>query len=58
MGASASCDQGRGRRGASTALAPLIALGWLLLRTLHEPALPEAVTSHPHPAEAAAPERA
>ncbi|AQW49985.1 MFS transporter [Streptomyces violaceusniger] len=44
-----------------TALAPLIALpalGWLLLRTLHEPALPEALTGHPHPTEAEAPERA
>lgn len=44
-----------------TALAPLIALpalGRLLLRTLHEPALPEALTGRPHPAEAEAPERA
>ncbi|EXU68590.1 major facilitator transporter [Streptomyces sp. PRh5] len=42
-----------------TALSPLIALpalGCLLLRPLREPALPEAIAQHPHPADA--PERA
>ncbi|WP_079145869.1 MFS transporter [Streptomyces lydicus] len=42
-----------------TALAPLIALpalGWLLLRTLHEPAMPEAAVSEAAVSAAAAPE--
>lgn len=41
-----------------TALAPLIALpalGWLLLRTLHEPAMPEAAMSEAAVSEAATP---
>lgn len=46
---------------ANRPLAPLIvlpAVGWLLLRPLPEPALPEAITGPRHPKTADAPERA